>query len=71
MTPKNKYNTTYYLDMTMEQTESTLADHLGMAAFFLFMPAAVFIGPLEAAIGIAVYWFFEPDRSPAETSPAE
>ncbi|SIR82510.1 hypothetical protein SAMN05421858_3979 [Haladaptatus litoreus] len=57
--------------MTMEQTESTLADHLGMAAFFLFMPAAVFIGPLEAAIGIAVYWFFEPDRSPAETSPAE
>ncbi|WP_162833891.1 hypothetical protein [Haladaptatus cibarius] len=55
----------------MGNTDSTLADHLGMAAYFFFMLSAIFIGPLEAAIGIAVYWFFEPDRSPAETTTAE
>jgi hypothetical protein len=35
---------------------------LGMVAYFLFPLSAVFIGPLEAALGLAVYWVFDPER---------
>jgi hypothetical protein len=34
----------------------------GLLAYFLFSLAAVFLGPLEAVLGLAVYWLFDSEE---------
>ncbi len=45
----------------MSNDETTVTDHLGMLVFFLSSLIAIFIGPLEAALAIGIYWIFGPD----------
>jgi hypothetical protein len=34
----------------------------GMLVYFLFLLVAVFLGPLEAVLGLALYWLLEDDE---------
>lgn len=38
-----------------ETDESDWTDHLGMLAYVVFLPATVFLGPLEAVLGLGLF----------------
>ncbi|NHN48438.1 hypothetical protein G9464_12655 [Halostella sp. JP-L12] len=44
----------------------------GVLAYVAFLIAAVFIGPLEAVLAVALYWLFDHDEDePATANGAE
>ncbi|WP_324665666.1 hypothetical protein [Haloarcula sediminis] len=39
----------------------------GMLVYFLFLLLAVFLGPLEAVLGLALYWLLGDDEEQRQT----
>ncbi|MDZ5810812.1 hypothetical protein U4E84_05565 [Halorubrum sp. AD140] len=39
----------------------------GMLVYFLFLLVAVFLGPLEAVLGLGLYWLFRDDEDQSQT----
>ena len=39
----------------------------GMLVYFLFLLVAVFLGPLEAVLGLALYWLLGDDEEQRQT----
>jgi hypothetical protein len=38
--------------------DSDALDYSGVVVYLLFLIGTVFVGPLEAVVGLAVYWLF-------------
>ena len=47
----------------MTDDSSDVLNHLRMVVYLLFLLGSVFVGPLEAVIGLAVYWLFDPEET--------
>lgn len=47
----------------MTDSEYEIADHLGLLAAVLAALVAVFVGPLEAAAALFLYWLVGPERA--------
>ncbi|WP_166035378.1 hypothetical protein [Halorussus pelagicus] len=46
-----------------DDDSSEAADHLRMVVYLLFLGGSVFVGPLEAVLGLAVYWLFDSEET--------
>ena len=44
------------------------SDDYGLAVYFLFTLGAIFIGPLEAVLGLAGYWLLTDDHDETTVS---
>ncbi|SER41459.1 hypothetical protein [Natrinema salaciae] len=42
-------------------SETVEPDDYGMLVYFLFFLGAIFVGPLEAVLGLAAYWLLRGD----------
>jgi len=46
----------------MADNETTVLDHLRLLSYVAFLGAAVFLGPLAAALGLALAWLVLPEE---------
>ncbi len=60
----------FFVESTEYENEmDTRRSNHGLLAYFLFLLGAVFIGPLEAVLGLAFYWLLgSQEESPQNES---
>ncbi|QCC61790.1 hypothetical protein DVR14_24990 (plasmid) [Natrinema thermotolerans] len=57
-----------FVESTEYETEmDTSRSNHGLSAYFLFLLGAVFIGPLEAVLGLALYWLLGSQEESPQT----